>query len=447
MIKLKLLAVALDQHALEFVKSCLQNYELDHVSNSEDFMKYYDTWKNDSYDAVICGLGWEDLPAIELSQSLKMTFVQAPIYFVALDSQIQEAEILIKNGFLDCFYYPMDKNFISITLRETERNVTGQSLERLVEVSLAEIQPEDQLDFELSLYLSANNRYIKLNNRGTKLSSRIISNLDRHSTSHVFVKESQLKQYYSFLTSKIKNLMPSPQQKKAAARRLFHDLLSPKNAAFAEGKEYVEYANQVIAEYVKSPDLFNFQKELLKSTGSTDNGLYEKAQKVSTICGLIALATDIVKTEDIVIAALMCDLGMSQMPLEILEKTESEMSAEERDIYHTHVAKSLSILAGKRIVILPKVRDAITQHHERFDGKGFPEKKPGFKICTEAQVLSLAQQLEDLLRIRPRHPRLSPQEAFELVSRNGSINPDILREVKHLFSVSTDETETQKKSG
>ncbi|MGZ3691547.1 MAG: HD domain-containing phosphohydrolase [Pseudobdellovibrio sp.] len=431
--KLRVLAVGVDQTVLQFAVSQLKNYELTAVESSSDFLTSFESWSPDIFHVILCGVGWPDLPVNELAQSLKMRFPRLPLYFIALDSQIQEDSNLVKNGFLDCFYYPMDANFLSITLHDHERSITGQTYERFVAVNACDIKADESLNFELNLYLAANNRYIRLNNEGQALPPRLVKNLEKHSTSHVYVKEKQLGAYYKFLAGKIKGESTSSPQMKLAVRRLFHDLLSPKTAIFEEGKAYLNYANQIIAEYVKSPKIFDFHKELLKSTGSNSDGLYERSQKVATICGLISLATGRAKPEDLVIAALLCDLGLSQLPIEIREKSESELSRDEKEIFETHVPKTLSILASKRIVILPEVREAITQHHERYDGKGFPEKMPGYRLSVESQILSFALQFEELMRVKEGQPRVFPETAFHKIAESGSINPDILRDLRSLF--------------
>lgn len=431
--KFRVLAVGINKTVLTFAMSQLKNYELTEIAESAQFITDFENWDNKAFDAILCGIGWPDLPVNELAQSLKMRFVQVPLYFVALDSQVQENANLIKNGFLDCFYYPMDANFLSITLHDHERTVTGQTHERFIAVSTSDFKPEEPLEFELSIYLAANNKYIRLNTEGNAVSSRLAKNLDKHSMSHIYVREKQLGAYYKFLTSKIKGVSTNSPQMKVAVRRLFHDLLSPKSAIFEEGKAYLSYANQIIAEYVKSPKIFDFHKELLKSTGAESDGLYERSQKVATICGLISLGTGMGKPEDLVIAALMCDLGLSALPVDIREKSESELTPDERELYQTHTAKTMTILATKRIVILPKVREAIMQHHERFDGKGYPEKVVGYRLSVEAQILSFASQFEDITRVRAGQPRVFPEEAYKRICENGSINPDILRDIKCLF--------------
>ena len=93
----------------------------------------------------------------------------------------------------------------------------------------------------------------------------------------------------------------------------------------------------------------------------------------------------------------------------------------------------MNILGNKRIVLVPEVRDAIQDHHERFDGKGYPANKPGFKLSDEAQILSFAVQFEELTRVITGQPRIFPENAFHQISKNGSINPELIIVIKPLF--------------
>lgn len=431
--KIKVLLIGLDEKIKQFISVQFSNYEKLEISSKENFINLIEERKNDNFDLILSGLSLSDLPIIELAQSLKMKFKNKPIFFIGLNSQVQDNSELLKNGFSDCFYYPMDVNLLSVSLHDVEKKITGKSYDSLVAVNISDFNPEENLDFELSLFLPANKKYVKLNNKGDKISSRISNKFASNSLGHLYIRESNLGKYYNFLASKIKGLTKNSPEIQNSVRKLFHDLLSPKSAIFEEGKTYMDCMTEIVSLYIKSPEVLSIQKELLKSIGNEKDGLYERSQKIAAIAGLISLTIGCGRPEDLVTAALFCDVGLTDIDMDIVSKKESELNKEEKEIYYKHIAKTMTILGNKRIVLVPEVRDAIQDHHERFDGKGFPLNKPGFKLSYNAQILSFAVQFEEITRIITGQPRVFPQDAFNLIAKNGSINPDIIIKIKPLF--------------
>ncbi len=61
------------------------------------------------------------------------------------------------------------------------------------------------------------------------------------------------------------------------------------------------------------------------------------------------------------------------------------------------------------------VMSAIEQHHERWDGSGYPARRKGDEISPLAQIISLADTYHALLSKRPHRDPLRPHEAVEFV--------------------------------
>jgi HD-GYP domain-containing protein (c-di-GMP phosphodiesterase class II) len=88
----------------------------------------------------------------------------------------------------------------------------------------------------------------------------------------------------------------------------------------------------------------------------------------------------------------------------------------------------------KKMVLLPVIQDAILQHRERADGKGFPKALPEHKISPEARLLRLADRLEELTARRPDHMPLDPNQALERMRSEGAVSLELLNQVKALVS-------------
>jgi HD-GYP domain-containing protein (c-di-GMP phosphodiesterase class II) len=57
------------------------------------------------------------------------------------------------------------------------------------------------------------------------------------------------------------------------------------------------------------------------------------------------------------------------------------------------------------------IRSWILLHHERPDGRGYPEGRSGDEVPLEASILAVADAYEAMTSERPYRPALSPEQA------------------------------------
>ncbi len=113
-------------------------------------------------------------------------------------------------------------------------------------------------------------------------------------------------------------------------------------------------------------------------------------------------------------AALLHDIGKIGIPEDILNKP-GKLTSEEYDIIKTHPAKGCSILQPMKAFknLLPAIR----HHHERYDGKGYPDGLSGRSIPMAARILTVADAFDAMTSNRVY--RKSPGEEFALEQLNG----------------------------
>ncbi|GGJ13389.1 HD domain-containing phosphohydrolase [Paenibacillus hunanensis] len=93
--------------------------------------------------------------------------------------------------------------------------------------------------------------------------------------------------------------------------------------------------------------------------------------------------------------ATLHDIGKMLLPLEVLTKR-GALSLSEQHEYESHTIKGAQIvgnITGDR-----RAAAWIKHHHERFDGKGFPDRLKGNAIPYESRIIYLCNQLEYLIR-------------------------------------------------
>ncbi|ATH07283.1 hypothetical protein BIY24_04830 [Halobacteriovorax marinus] len=96
------------------------------------------------------------------------------------------------------------------------------------------------------------------------------------------------------------------------------------------------------------------------------------------------------------LACLFHDIGKMKLPKELMEKRPLEMDDDEYALYMTHPQIGVEIIEENRM-INNSVKQIILQHHEYYDGTGFPYKKKGSKILTLANIVCLANDFVHIM--------------------------------------------------
>ncbi|HEY8491578.1 MAG TPA: HD-GYP domain-containing protein [Dehalococcoidia bacterium] len=120
------------------------------------------------------------------------------------------------------------------------------------------------------------------------------------------------------------------------------------------------------------------------------------------------------ETEHLVLAALLHDIGKVAIPSEILEKPDA-LTAEEWRHIQAHPAVSEHLLA--EIPAMREVAEILAQHHERYDGTGYPAGLAGEEIRMEARIFAVADAFVAMTSPRPYQRLRSHEEALAELRR------------------------------
>jgi putative nucleotidyltransferase with HDIG domain len=145
------------------------------------------------------------------------------------------------------------------------------------------------------------------------------------------------------------------------------------------------------------------------------------------------LAVDIAKVlespqevlDDLRRAALLHDIGKIGIPLKIIDKP-GKLTAEEYDIIKNHPSIGARILSP--IQAYAGIIPIVEQHHERYDGKGYPFGKRGDQIHPSARIMTLADSFDAMVSDRPYRPGLTQEQAICIISEEagGQFDPRIV---------------------
>lgn len=111
-------------------------------------------------------------------------------------------------------------------------------------------------------------------------------------------------------------------------------------------------------------------------------------------------------------AAPMHDVGKIGIPDAILQKP-GRLTPEEFKIMKTHTTIGAEMLANSNVPILQMARQIALNHHERWDGHGYPSRLAGHAIPECARILSIVDVYDALTHDRIYRPALPEEEVLE----------------------------------
>lgn len=159
-------------------------------------------------------------------------------------------------------------------------------------------------------------------------------------------------------------------------------------------------------------------KVLAQAIDARDHYTHSHSENVATIAVAIAeeMRLPVKEIELIREACELHDLGKIGIEDNILSKP-SGLTEEERDEIKKHPLIGVRIL--EPLTFLNGVIELVKQHHERYDGLGYPEGRRGEDILLGARIINIADSYEAMRSARSyRKIPLSKEQAIEEIKRN-----------------------------
>lgn len=137
--------------------------------------------------------------------------------------------------------------------------------------------------------------------------------------------------------------------------------------------------------------------------------------------------------EGIRVASSLHDIGKIYVPAEILSKP-GKLKVNEFNLVRDHVEVGYELL--KSIEFPWPVADIILQHHERFNGSGYPRGLSGDDIMLESSIIAVSDVVESMASHRPYRPAFNIEKALlEILQNKGTLyHPDVVDSCLKLFN-------------
>ncbi|UVI31651.1 HD-GYP domain-containing protein [Paenibacillus spongiae] len=157
----------------------------------------------------------------------------------------------------------------------------------------------------------------------------------------------------------------------------------------------------------------------------TDAYLFQHSVNVAILSGIMGLAKGYNRQqlEELGMGALLFDIGMTKVPRPLLNKN-TTLTLDERLIMEKHAEDGFNIIRAQHDISLLSAHCAF-QHHERYDGSGYPRRLKADAIHEYAQIVGLADVYDALTSPRPYRRRYTPTEAIEFLFAAGNTYFDL----------------------
>lgn len=179
-------------------------------------------------------------------------------------------------------------------------------------------------------------------------------------------------------------------------------------------------------------------KALAQAIDARDHYTHSHSKNVSRYANIMAseMGLDTDKVEEITDACQLHDLGKIGIHDYVLTKP-GKLTPEEFEEVKLHALKGAQIL--EPLTFLEGVIKIVRQHHERYDGTGYPDGLKGDQIDIGARIMAVADSYDSMTSARPYRTKALPkEEAVEEIKKcsGTQFDPNVVRvflKVVHRF--------------
>lgn len=251
----------------------------------------------------------------------------------------------------------------------------------------------------------------------TKLNKEIIRRLTKQGFSGLYAQEPLLSdqiEIADFLTHSI-----------SSANAITNSFAVKDNKAFMK---HLKSLDTIAIKSIK--EILNENISIFDVTNLKEHNTYTYTHSVNvaTLAVMIGIGHGLpdLYLKELYISGMLHDIGKLFISNDILDK-ESRLDPHEYDIIKSHSIKGYNLLLTDN-KLNESIRRGIRDHHENYDGTGYPCKLWRHEISLYGSIIHVADVFDALTSDRPYHEAYSPSYAYNFIIENSGIkfSPDVV---------------------
>ncbi len=220
-------------------------------------------------------------------------------------------------------------------------------------------------------------------------------------------------------------------EREKKARENIEELLETKTREVFLAKQRVEALNEKLHDSLSgSIHVLAHVSEMFSPT------LGSHARRVASLCLQISqqleLEPDLCK--DVEMAGLLHDIGKLRLPRSVLGTSPDDWSDKQRELVKSHVTQGVAIIS--MVPNMERVCKFVEHHHEKFNGRGYPNRLQGEDIPLGARIVSIASAFDFSLHRIDRYHDVTVETALAAIQRRtpSSFDPAVVHALAEVIA-------------
>jgi putative nucleotidyltransferase with HDIG domain len=305
-------------------------------------------------------------------------------------------------------------------------------------ISVKKLHPNSVINFDL--YIKTEKKFVLYKNKNLVITPEDIKRLAGEMVETLYIHNNDKKNFKNYQESNIENFLNSeevPVQKKAEA--LYESAINVIEDVFENPRsgESIKRSREIINHTVDF--ILSGTQAFANLLKIRKHDYYTYTHSVNVCTFLVSLSQDLGVTDkktlkEVGEGGLLHDLGKSQIPLKIINKS-GKLNKAEWELMRQHPSMGTKIAIETRDIKEVSVT-IIDQHHEKLSGRGYPRGLQGSELNQFANMASIVDVYDALTTNRSYAPARSPMEAAQiLLGDKEEFNIDILKQFLRMLAV------------
>ena len=391
--------ISSDESILRHVRNICQEFDYTFASwaNLEAFMDAEPDCK-----VVITNTvehhGQSEDDAAECCQAAKGICNEAYVVCVVQKSVKKEHLPFLKKSGADLILLDQELTEMS----KLEFLLTQELRARYIPIKVNELQPESSIDFHIYSLLAHRSKFLPCFHPGT-LSTEKFRKLQ--SVSELYINRRDIEAFKKYVDSRPKQ---SAKDMLSRCRARFLNLCAAyselvflltdqaEQASFEKGAGLLTQCKSLCSDLLSVVGEFENVWDVVDNSAIGNMGSVERSTAVATYVGVFGLGLGISNLDDIMVGALLSDIGLLFLHPRVLKALRLGQALDRGDLrdYGFHPLSSVNLALERKLQVDPKLRKIIEMTHERYDENGFPMCPKGIGVPFESFLIQFCQELD-----------------------------------------------------